>query len=350
MEINLFFITTMKTKQIQLKYRPEHISEDCFNLVEVDLPPLEVDQVLIKNLYMSVDPYMRLSMEDGADLDAWKLNSSLDGPSIGVVVETNNKKFKVGDIVESMSGWQEHFISEGDEFIPYMSSNSALKKRFVPESLDPKDYLGLFGISSQCGYFAVNNATEVKAGETFVVSSGAGNVGMMASQVAKIKGMRVVSSTGSDKKVEWLRDVLKIDYAFNYKKVSYEDALSDACPDGIDLALECASAKHLSACLPLMNPEKTILLTGLIDIYDNGGKVKDFQNLEYILYSYLTLKSHVFMDYLHFYDDFIKDITDWYLSGQLIYKEEIITGIENAPEALLSMFEGRSHGKILVSF
>jgi len=340
----------MKTRQIQLKYRPKHISEECFNLVDVELPELKDRQVLIKNLYMSVDPYMRLSMEDGGDLDAWKLNSALDGPSIGTVIDSKNKKFKEGDIVESMSGWQEHFISDGDDFIPYISSNSAIKKREVPEGLKAKDYLGLLGISSQCGYFAVNNASEVKAGETFVVSSGAGNVGMMASQVAKIKGMRVVSSTGSDHKAQWLRDILKIDYVFNYKKISYEEALKDGCPNGIDLILECASAKHISACLPLMNIEKTILLTGLIDIYDTGGKVKDFQNLEYILYSYLTLKSHVFMDYLDYYDNFINDVTNWYLSGKLIYKEEIIAGIENAPDALISMFKGTSHGKILVSF
>ena len=340
----------MKTKQIQLKYRPKKISSDCFKLVESKIPALKQNQVLVENLYMSVDPYMRLSMEDGADLDAWKLNAPLDGPSIGIVIDSSNENFKEGDIVESMSGWQEHFISNGDEFVPYISSNTAIKKRLVPEGLEAKDFLGLLGISSQCGYFAVNNATEVKAGETFVVSSGAGNVGMTASQVAKIKGMRVVSSVGSDKKAEWLRDILKIDYVFNYKETSYEEALIDACPNGIDLVLECASAKHLSACLPLMNVEKTILLTGLIDIYDTGGKVKDFQNLEYILYSYLTLKSHVFMDYLDHYDNFINDVTRWYLSGKLIYKEEIITGIENAPKALLSMFEGTSHGKVLVSF
>jgi len=339
----------IRTRQIQLKYRPKHISEECFSLVDVELPELKDKQVLIKNLYMSVDPYMRLSMEDGADLEAWQLDSPLDGPSIGVVIESNNKNFNEGDIVESMSGWQEHFISDGDDFVPYISSNSAIKKRSVPKGLDAKDYLGLLGISSQCGYFAVNNATEVKAGETFVVSSGAGNVGIMASQVAKIKGMRVVSSTGSDHKAEWLRNVLKIDYVFNYKKISYEEALKDGCPKGIDLVLESASAKHLSACMPLMNVGKTILLTGLIDIYDNGGKVKDFQNLEYILYSYLTLKSHVFMDYLDSYDSFLRDVTNWYLSEKLTYKEEVVEGLENAPKALISLFEGKSHGRILVS-
>ena len=119
----------MKTKQIQLKYRPKKISSDCFKLVESKIPALKKNQVLVENLYMSVDPYMRLSMEDGADLEAWKLNSALDGPSVGIVVDSKNKKFKEGDIVESMSGWQEHFISEGDEFIPYVSSNTAIKKR-----------------------------------------------------------------------------------------------------------------------------------------------------------------------------------------------------------------------------
>ena len=259
------------------------------------------------------------------------------------------KNIKEGDIVESMSAWQEHFISEGDEFIPYVSSNTAIKKRIVPNGLNAKDYLGLLGISSQCGYFAVNNATVVNKGETFVVSSGAGNVGMMASQVAKIKGMRVVSSTGSNHKAEWLKHHLGIDYVFNYREQSYEEALKVGCPNGIDLVLECASANHMSACMPLMNAGKTILLTGLIDIYDNGGKVKDFQNIEFILYSYLTLKSHVFMDYLDYYDNFVQEVTSWYLSNKLIYKEELVDGIENAPNALISLFESKSHGKVLIS-
>ncbi|NIB42253.1 NADP-dependent oxidoreductase [Pseudomaricurvus alkylphenolicus] len=339
----------MLTKQVHLLRRPEKVSVDDFEVREVDLPELENNQVLIENLYMSVDPYMRRSMEsDGKDLDPWPLNAPLDGPSIGRVIESNNPNYAIGDIVESMSGWQQHFISDAEDFVPYLSSNNAIVKRNGVENIDPMDYVGLLGIASQTAYFAMMCATTLVPGETTVISSGAGSVGSLACQIAKIQGARVVTSAGSDRKVEWLRDELGVDFAFNYKTTPIDIGLREGCPNGIDQVLENASPEHFSACLPLMNFGKQLLIAGMVGIYDSGGKVNNIDNFEHVLDSFLTIKGHLFMDYLDAYDQFTKDMLTWRGEGKLIQKVHVFEGIESAPEALLALFNGKGRGKIVV--
>ena len=339
----------MKTKQVHLLRRPDKVSADDFLVREVELPGLEDGQVLVENLYMSVDPYMRRSMEpDGKDLEPWPINAPLDGPSIGRVIESNNPKYSEGDIVESMSGWQQHFISDADDFVAYISANNAIAKRTIKDDIDPKDYLGLLGIASQTAYFGLMCATTLVPGETIVISSGAGSVGSLACQLAKIQGMRVVSSAGSDEKVAWLLDEVGVDYAFNYKTTAIDVGLREGCPNGIDQVLENASPEHLSACLPLMNYGKQLLIAGMVGIYDIGGRVKGIDNFEYVLDSFLTIKAYPFMDYLYAYDQFVKGMLNWRREGKVKYREHLFNGIESAPEALMSLFNGKARGKVIV--
>ena len=339
----------MKTKQIHLLRRPVNISTNDFVMSEVELPELKEDQVLVENVYMSIDPYMRRSMEDdGKDLDPWPINAALDGPSIGRVIESRNPKYVVGDIVESMSGWQQHFISNAEDFVPYLSANDAIVKRIVKDDIEASDYLGIFGIASQTAYYALMYATKLVEGETIVISSGAGSVGSLACQIAKIRGSRVVTSAGSDEKVAWLKNELKVDFAFNYKTTSIEDGLREGCANGIDLVLENASPEHFSACLPLMNFGKQILIAGMVGIYDIGGKVNNIDNFEYVLDSFLTVKGHLFMDYLDSYEQFVEDMLKWRHEGKLKQKVHMFEGLESAPEALLALFNGKGRGKIML--
>lgn len=341
----------MKTKQVHLLKRPENISVEDFALREVELSALKDGQVLVENLYMSIDPYMRRSMDsDGKDLDPWPIDGALDGPSIGRVIETRNSKYSVGDIVESMSGWQQHFISNAEDYVPYLSPNDALVKRTIGNSAEPMDYLGLLGIASQTAYFAMMCAIKLVPGETIVISSGAGSVGSLACQIAKIHGSRVVTSAGSDAKVAWLKDDLGVDAAFNYKTTPLDVGLRQSCPNGIDLVLENASPEHFSACLPLMNFSKNILIAGMVGIYDVGGKVKSIENFEYVLDNFLTIKAHLFMDYLDSYNQFTEDMLNWRREGKLMQRLHIFEGIESAPEALLALFNGKGRGKIIVKF
>ena len=340
----------MKTRQVHLVSRPEGFATpDNFVVRQVDLPALKEGQVLVENLYMSIDPYMRRSMEPVAtDLPPWPIHDALNGPSIGKVIESRNSKYAVGDLVESMSGWQEHFISDADDFVAYLSPDNAIAKRVLANGAEPKDFLGILGVAAQTSYFGMMCAAKPVAGETLVVSSGAGVVGSVACQIGKIKGMRVVSSAGSDAKVAWLKEELGVDYAFNYKKTAISEGLKAGCPNGVDLVLESASPEHFSACLPLMNEQKLLLIAGFISIYNSGGVVKNISNFEYVLDRFLTIKSYPFMAYLDAYDQFVNDMLSWRAAGRMRFKEAIHEGLESAPAALCNLFSGAIHGKSLV--
>lgn len=338
------------TSQIHLKLRPEGLpSPEHFELVEVRLPDLRDGQVLVRNLWMSVDPYMRRSMEEEAkDLTPWPIGSALDGPCVGQVIESRNEKFAPGDIVEGMCGWQEHFISDGKHFIPYLTSPTSIAKR-TASGASPRDYVGLLGIASMTAYAGMACVSSARPGETAVISSGAGTVGSVACQIGKIRGLRVVTSAGTDEKVCWLHDELGVDHAFNYRSQPITSALAEACPNGIDFVLENASPEHLSACLPLMNELKQILIAGFVSIYSTGGKVPAFSNFEFVLDRYLTIRAFQFMECLDSYDQFVEDMIAWRADGKLKFRENCFEGLDQAPAAFCSLFSHDIAGKILVS-
>ena len=337
------------TTRVQMKRRPDGFARpDDFEVVTLPRPDPREGEVLVQNIWMSVDPYMRRSMdEDGKDLAPWPIGGALDGPSIGRVIASRHVGFREGDLVESMSGWQEHFISGGTDFIPYLTPNDALAVRSAPGAR-PRDWLGLLGIAAMTAYAGMVCLSKASRGDTTVISSGAGTVGSIACQIGRIKGLRVVTSAGSDEKVKWLRDVARVDEAFNYRSQSMAEALAKACTNGIDLLLENASPEHLSACLPLMNELKQVLITGFISIYNSGGTISGIENFQYVLDRFLTVQAFRFMDSLDAYDQFVSDMLRWRGSGELVLPEIIHNGLEAAPEALCSLFTGASFGKVLV--
>lgn len=337
------------TRRIHLKRRPDGLSKpDDFEIATLPIPEPREGEVLVRNIWMSVDPYMRRSMDAVAkDLEPWPIGGALDGPSIGRVVASRHPRFVEGDLVESMSGWQEHFISGGADFVPYLSPNDALAKRLAPGA-QPRDWLGLLGIAAMTGYAGMSCLSKARAGETAVISSGAGTVGSLACQIGRIQGLRVVTSAGSDAKVRWLKEVARVDHAFSYRARPLAEALRDACPNGIDLLLENASPEHLSACLPLMNELKQILITGFISIYSTGGQVSGIKNFEYVLDRFLTVQAYSFMDSLDRYDAFVADMLRWRAAGDIVLPETLHDGLDAAPSAFCSLFTGESFGKVLV--
>ena len=337
------------TRQVHLVRRVTGApSAQDFRVVDVPLPALASGEVLVRNLWMSVDPYMRRNMdEDAKDLEPWPVGGALNGPCVGEVIASRNPAFREGDIVESMSGWQEHFVSGGDAFVPYLSSDTSIAVRKAPGAT-PRDYCGLLGIAAFTGYAALTCLVKAKGGETIVISSGAGAVGSVACQIAKALGLRVVTSAGSTEKVEWLKDVAKADAAFNYKTVDVAAALAAACPDGIDFVLESASPEHLAACLPLMRDSGAIYVAGFVSLYSMGGRAPAIPNIEFVLDRFLTIKGYRFMDYLDSYDRFVTDMVGWRTAGQLVFPETIFDGLEAAPAAIAALFDGSSFGKCLV--
>jgi len=335
-------------QQVHLIARPRGLARPTdFRMTSVALPDLRPGQVLIENLWMSIDPYMRRSMEaEATDLEPWPIGAALDGPAVGRVIESRHVGFRAGDIVESMSGWQSHFISNAEEFVPYLSAATAIVRRQTPGAA-PKDYVGLLGIAALTAYGGMACLARVTPGETVVVSSGAGTVGSIACQIAKLRGARVVSSAGSASKVIWLREVARVDHAFNYRERTLPEQLREACPDRIDLVLENASPEHLSACLPLMKDLKQILIAGFVATYNSRGDLK-IGNFDYFLDRFLSMQSYRVMDFLDRYDQFRTDMLNWRAEGRMILEEHLIDGLERAPEALCELFTGGRIGKTLI--
>lgn len=339
----------VQTRQVHLVRRPDGVARvDDFRVVTTTLPNLLDGQVLVQNLWMSVDPYMRRSMSpEATDLEPWPLDKALDGPSVGRVIESRHDSYVVGDVVESMSGWQEHFVSNAGAFVPYLSPNDSLVKR-ATRGAQPQDYVGLLGVAALTAYRGMMHLARVNPTDTVVVSSGAGTVGSLACQMAKIRGARVVTSAGSDSKVEWLRSVVKADYAFNYRNSDIGAQLRKGCPKGVDLLLENASPEHLCACLPLMNLQKQVLIAGFVGTYNLGNKIGLPENFEYVLDRFLTIQSYPFMDSLDRYDEFVADMIRWRAEGRMHLEVRRYEGLENAPLALCTLLNGGQIGKPLV--
>jgi NADPH-dependent curcumin reductase CurA len=339
----------IKTRQVHLVARPAGVARpDHFTIAEVVLPDLSDGQVLVENLWMSVDPYMRRSMSpEATDLEPWPLNQALDGPSVGRVIESRNPAFVPGDLVESMSGWQEHFVSNASAFVPYLSPNDSLAKR-TAAGAQPQDYVGLLGVAALTAYRGMVHLANVSPGDTVVVSSGAGTVGSLACQMAMIRGARVVTSAGSDAKVDWLRHTVKVDHAFNYRSQDIGTSLRAACPKGIDVLLENASPEHLCACLPLMNLQKQVLIAGFVGTYNLSNKIGLPENFEYVLDRFLTIQSYPFMDSLDRYDEFVADMIRWRDEGRMRLEVALHEGLEQAPVALCSLLDGKHIGKPLI--
>ncbi|MFO0448108.1 MAG: NADP-dependent oxidoreductase [Pseudomonadota bacterium] len=338
----------MRTRRVHLKQRPRGLARPGdFEVVEVELPPLQAGQVLVQNLWMSIDPYMRRSMEaEATDLERWPLGAALDGPSVGRVLESRHPAFRAGDVVESMSGWQEHFVSDGQPFVPYLSPSHSLAVR-ASAGAEPRDYVGLLGIAALTAYGGMACLARVSAGDTVVVSSAAGTVGSIACQIAKLRGARVVGSAGSPDKVRWLRSVVGIDHAFDYREVVLRDELRAACPGGIDVVLENATPEHLSACLPRMKELGQVLIAGFVGTYSDRGSMR-IENFEYVLDRFLTIRSYRIMDFLDRYDEFVRDMLAWRAEGRMTLQETIYEGLEQAPAALCALFTGGRIGKTLV--
>ncbi len=245
-----------------------------FKLVNIELPELEDNQVLVKNLWMSVDPYMRGRMINVESYIApFKLNKALEGGAIGIVESSKNPDFKPGDFVSSFHGWQELFISEKKDLQKIEASEEQLPQ-----------FLSVLGMPGLTAYGALLTIGKPKSGETIFVSAASGAVGSLVCQIAKIMGCTVIGSVGSDEKAKWLQDELGIDFAFNYKSYpNIEDALKEFAPDGIDIYFDNVGADHLQAALNQMNNYGRVVMCGMIADYNSETSPTGPNNLMQIM-------------------------------------------------------------------
>ncbi len=324
-----------KSTEIHLTARPDGIpDESCFRFVETEVPDAGEGEVLVRNIYMSVDPAMRPPLTNGQQ----KLDHVMSGQAVGRVEQSRNDAFAPGDFVQSSYGWREYFVSDGQGL-----------RVLRPEGFPVKAYMGPLGGTGLTAYGGLLITGELKEGETVFVSAAAGAVGSMVGQIAKIKQCRVIGSCGSDEKVAWLQGELGFDYAFNYRNGHIRRELRTAAPDGIDVYFENVGGDHLDAALGRMRPGGRIPVCGMISAYNNdGARSEPVTALANMIYNRVTMKGFVAYEFFGIRDQFLADMRGWLSEGKIQYRETILEGIENAPAAFAGLFTGRNTGKMLV--
>ena len=291
-----------------MKRRPVGIPEAAdFELAETSISEPAEGEILVRNLYMSVDPYMRGRMIDRPSyVPPFQLGEVLAGGAVGRVQESRSERFQPGDHVLGMNGWRERYLSDGADLT------------IVDPALVPvQSYLGTLGMPGLTAYVGLLDIGELKPGETVFVSGAAGAVGSVVCQIAKLEGCRVVGSAGSPAKVRWLRTQAGVDHAFDYKTVSLIPALAEACPEGIDLYFDNVGGDHLEAALHHMNDFGRIVACGSISTYNATEPPPGPSNLFRVVTKRLTIRGFIVTDHWDRMAAFVGDAAAWLRDGSL---------------------------------
>lgn len=336
----------MKTginRQFRLAVRPiGDIKASDFEYREESIPSLGDGAVLVRTIYLSLDPTNRIWMSDMPQyMPPVEIGQVMRGIAIGVVEESKNPNFQSGDLVSGMLGWQDYTIVPENNI-------SSLSRLPHPLPYPLTAFLGPLGSTGWTAYFGLLDIGQPKAGETVVVSAASGAVGSVAGQIAKIKGCRVVGITGSDEKCHWLTQELGFDAAINYKTADLERELAQLCPDGIDVYFDNVGGSILDAVLTKINLFARIPLCGLISTYNATEPVPGPYNYNQILMKRARVQGFIILDYFSRISEAVTDIGQWLNQGKIKYALEIVEGLENAPSAILKLFDGNKKGKLAV--
>ena len=332
-------MTVSVSRQIVLATRPVGMPKASdFKVETVPVPEPGAGQVLVRNLWMSVDPYMRGRMSDRKSYaPAFEVGKPMDGRAIGQIVQSRHPTLKEGAIVSSMLGWREYFVSTGEGMNP------------IDPSLPLSSYLGVLGIPGFTGWYGLKQIGRPKPGETLVVSGAAGATGSLVVQMGKILGCRVVGTAGTDDKCAYLTRELGADAALNYKKAAdLFDALRRACPQGIDIYFENVGGPLLDMVLRQVNPFARIPLCGMISQYNLDPPDPGPRYLFSMIGNRVLMQGFIISDHLSLYPEFLAEVGGWLKSGRIKHEETVVEGIESAPNAFLGLFSGDNVGKMVV--
>jgi len=326
------------SREVRLVSRPQGTpSAANFALVQTELGSLKEEEVLVRNTYISVDPYMRGRMNDRKSyIPPFELGQPLSGGAIGEVMESRAKQFKPGDVVVSNLGWREYFSASPKVLRP-------LSREVQPLSL----YLGVLGLTGMTAWVGLN-LVELKASETIFISGAAGAVGSVAGQLAKLRGCRVIGAAGSEEKLRFLREECNFDVAFNYKTAPVLEQLKTAAPDGIDVYFDNVGGESLEAALATLRVHGRIAACGSISVYNDERPRPGPSNLFNVIIKRLTMKGFIVRDWLERQAEFEKEIGGYWQSGKLKSKETVVQGIDQPVNAFLGLFEGKNIGKMVV--
>jgi NADPH-dependent curcumin reductase len=328
----------MKNLQIVLASRPQGpVAENNFRYVEAAVPSPGEREVLVRNLYLSLDPYMRMRMNEGKSYaPPVQVGDVMVGGTIGEVIESKDPRFKKGDIVGGRAGWQLYAIADAGTL-------RKIDTRGAPLSTA----LGVVGMPGVTAWYGLLRIGEPKPGETVVVSAASGAVGSVVGQIARLKGCRAVGIAGGPVKCNYVVKELGFDACVDYKSDAFESRLREATPDGIDIYFENVGGAVLDKVLPLLNAFARIPFCGYISEYDDSGSY-GVQHLRSLLVNRVRLQGFIISEHLEIWDQALADLSGWLGAGKLNYRETIAIGLENAPAAFIGMLQGRNLGKQLV--
>jgi NADPH-dependent curcumin reductase CurA len=294
-------------------------------------------QILVRTVYLSLDPTNRIWMNEAESyLPSLPIGSVMRGMAIGIVEESRNPRFQPGDLVQGLLGWQRYMVSDG-------RGVTKLQRLPIPFTA----FLGLLGHIGLTSYFGLLEIGKPALGETLLVSAGAGAVGSLVGQIGRIKGCHVVGLAGSEDKCRWMRDELGFDAVINYRIENLPEALRRHCPDGIDIYFDNVGGKILEAALDHLSLRARIVSCGMIAQY-NGAEPHPPSNLSRLIMKRARMEGFLCSDYADRALEAFTELTQWYLSGKLHYRVDVVDGLQNAPKALNRLFDGSNTGKLMV--
>ncbi|HUA55805.1 MAG TPA: NADP-dependent oxidoreductase [Candidatus Sulfotelmatobacter sp.] len=326
-------------RRITLASRPDgYPGEANFKLVEAPVPSPGPGQVLVRALYLSLDPYMRGRMSDAKSYAApVPIGGVMEGAIVGRVIASENPKFPVGTMVEGRLGWQDYGLSDGRNI------------RAVDPKAGPLSYsLGVLGMPGLTAYFGLLDVCRPHAGDTVVVSAASGAVGQVVGQIAKIMDCRVVGIAGGAQKVDYVTRELGFDAGIDYKSGDLAAGLAKACPDGVDCYFDNVGGKVSDAVFANLAYRARIAICGQIALYNVDTPEPGTRNLRFMLVNRAVMEGFLVSDFTDRWPMGLKRLSRWVREGRIKYREDVVQGLENAPKAFLRLFDGSNFGKLVV--
>ncbi|MCG9682029.1 NADP-dependent oxidoreductase [Vibrio sp. Isolate23] len=337
-------MTNNVNRRIVLASRPKGApTAENFRLEETQKPVPAQGELLLRSVYLSLDPYMRGRMSDAKSYaDPVAIDDVMVGGTVCQVEASNHPDYSVGEWVLAFAGWQDYAISDGEGLIK-MGMNPT----------HPSYALGVMGMPGFTAYMGLLDIGQPKSGETLVVAAATGAVGSMVGQIGKLKGCRVIGVAGGEEKCRYAKQQLGFDECIDHKADDFAEQLAKVCDQGIDIYFENVGGKVFDAVMPLLNTSARIPLCGLISQY-NATALPEGPDRMSLLMSQLLIKRIkmqgfiIFDDYAHRYEEFATDMSHWLAEGKIHYREHLIEGFDKAPQAFIGLLEGKNFGKLVV--
>ena len=332
-----------QNRQVLLARRPNGAPvADDFELAQTDVPKPGGGEMLLRTVYLSLDPYMRGRMNaEKSYADPVPVGGVMEGGTVSVVEKSNGGKFAEGDIVVGRTGWQDYMVSDG-----------ASLSKVDPSAAPISTALGVLGMPGMTAYSGLLRLGKPKEGETLVVAAASGAVGANVGQIAKIKGCRAVGVAGGPEKCTFVVDELGFDACIDHRADGFEAQLAAVCPDGIDIYFENVAGRVLEAVIPLFNFWARMPVCGLIAQYNMQDLPQGTNMLPALMRAILTYRLHIegfiVRDFADMHGDFQRDMSEWVREGRVKYKEHRVAGLENAPDTLIGLLKGENFGKVVI--